>query len=113
AEIEHHQIRLLAGHQGEAGGAAVRLQGFETAAFQGDAQQPADLRLVVDDRDPGAHGANSCPVAGRGSRTTRRAPPPAPPSSIWTLPPWAAIMPRQMAKPMPVPPWRRSPSFTT
>ena len=71
-EVEHHQLRPLGGGQRQAGGAVGGLQHGIAVGLQRDAQEAADLRLVVDHQDACQHIAHGVillpaahPAAGR------------------------------------------------
>src|SRR5207245_7711830 len=88
------------------------------ARSQPGPERPEDGDLVVDDQDlrhgqaSAAHAASADSTGGptslTGRRNTKVAPPPRV-GSIQIWPPWAATMPRQMARPIPTPPDRRPP----
>src|SRR5262245_11347498 len=94
AEVEHDQIRMLAGGDGERGLARRCELDVVAAGAEVRAERAQDLRLVVDDEDP------------RHSATRRRVTIVSPPPGVLstsTSPPIASTKPFATARPRPTP----------
>src|SRR2546428_3683724 len=106
AEVDDRQVGLVAAGVDGAARAAAGLD--HAIAFGGErgAQEPADLRLVLDDEDrpPGfAHASLGTCGAGSTGRVKRNAAPPSARVSAQMRPPCRRTMARQMASPSPTP----------
>src|SRR3989449_7792137 len=106
AEVDDRQVRLLAAGVDGAARAGAGLD--DSIAFGGErgAQEPADLRLVLDDEDrPSGFGHASRGTCGAGStgRVKRNAAPPSARVSAQMRPPGRRTMAPQRARPSPPP----------
>ena len=119
--VQHHHVRAARGQCIDARLRGVGKRDRIALRAQADLQEPADLRFVVDHQHARGRGRRAwrhriVHGGGEGSRNgklmRRTVPRPSPPGSASTSPPCAPIMPRQIARPRPVP-WRlRSPRST-
>ena len=100
AQVQDHQIGAACSSQRQPFLAIGREQYLVAFGAKADIQEFSDLCLVVDHEDTGDRSGHG----GVGSGNVMRIVVPMPsPGKASTLPPWAPIMPRQIARPRPVP----------